>query len=130
MAIALRRVSSWRALHAVRINFSYGGDKGSMSYEARREVVRSFLEDTGLAMKPTELYRNLRYHEQITFSKETVKNILRDLAADGEIKRVDRSSLDDGTLVELTPGEGRGVYIATSAIPDHDGGADTGGTTG
>lgn len=101
-----------------------------MTYEARREVVRSFLEDNGLAMKPTELYRNLRYHERITFGKETVKSILKDLAADGEVKRVDRSSLEDGTLVELDPGEGRGVYIATSAISGHDNEADTGGTTG
>jgi len=101
-----------------------------MSYEARREVVRSFLENSRLAMKPTELYRNLRYHENITFSKETVKNILKDLAADGEVKRVDPSSLDDGTLVELDPGEGRGVYIATLAISDHKDKTDAGGATG
>ena len=90
-----------------------------MTYQARRKVVLSFLKEHGLALKPAVLYRNLKFNHRITFSESTVRNILDDLVEEGEVVRVEPKALVAGQLVELGRNEGRGAYMAVSAIPDH-----------
>ena len=89
---------------------------GDMGPSERRLMVLRFMAEHALALKPKTIYRNLRLHHRLTFSEETVKNILHEHVEDGYIRRVDPESLEeDGELEDVERGESRGAYIITDS---------------
>ena len=87
--------------------------RDDMAPEARRHEVLTFLSEYPLALKPSTIHRNMCLHRHITFGQETVLNILQERTESGDLRRVDPTELPNRRLVDLDPGEGRGVYIIT-----------------
>jgi len=87
-------------------------DCGGMGKEDRRKVVLDFMREYDVALRPAELYRNLRYHRQITFSKESVDNYLEEFVEEGLALRVKPTGMDAGKIEEA-PQDKRAYYIIT-----------------
>lgn len=79
--------------------------------EQRMAVVVQFLADTGLALSPSAIHRNLVVKTGYTASHSTTQRYLRRLAERGLVQRVQRDPLADGKLVEPTDSS-RAWYIA------------------
>lgn len=89
-----------------------------MTVQDRREIVLAFLSEHNLALKPIDIYRNMRLHYRITFGAETVRRILDELVELGYARRVDPERLEDRELVDLPEGKGRGAYVVTDEGKD------------
>lgn len=86
------------------------GDSGDMGKEDRRRVVLDFMGEHPVALRPAELYRNLRFHRRITFSKESVDNYIEEFVDEGLVLRVKPQALEMGKIEEA-PADQRAYYI-------------------
>jgi len=87
--------------------------QGTMSKDERRKVVLTFLAKHELVLKPAAIHRNLRFHQNITFGLQTVRNILHELTDAGMVRRVDIKAVNDRELVDVEKGSKRGAYVIT-----------------
>lgn len=78
----------------------------------RKAVVLQFLADSGLALPPTAIHRNLRLQAGFPSTYATTRRYLNELADDGLVRRVEREPLDDRELRSVTD-DSRAWYIAT-----------------
>ena len=80
----------------------------------RKDIILRFLADHQLALPQMVIFRNLKFHHEITFSYSTVDNKLDESADEGLVRRVDPEKLVDGELVDLPGGkDNRSYYIIT-----------------
>jgi DNA-binding PadR family transcriptional regulator len=80
----------------------------------RKDIILRFLADHQLALPQMVIFRNLKFHHEITFSYSTVDNKLDKSAEEGLVQRIDPEKLRDGELVDLPGGkENRSYYIIT-----------------
>jgi hypothetical protein len=86
------------------------GNNYSMAKQERRLVLLNFLADTKLAMPIGVIYRNLRYHVGITFSRPSIRNYLNECLEEGLVRRVKPEPLEARKLVDLDRGDERGGY--------------------
>jgi hypothetical protein len=90
-----------------------------MGVDDRKRVVLEYMADTGAALPPKALYRNLRFHRNATFSYSAMNNYLVDFVRDGYARRVEKEPLEDRKLVDIPlDEEGRAYYIITEAGRD------------
>lgn len=89
-----------------------------MGKEDRRAVVLTFLAMHELVLKPNAIFRNLRYHQNITFGQQTTRNILHELVDDDLVRRVDIDALENRDLVDVEKGSKKGAYVITAAGRD------------
>lgn len=99
-------------------NMENVNDSGSMGKEDRRRAVLDFMEEFPVALRPAELYRNLRYHRKITFSKESVDNYLEEFVDEGLVRRVKPAAMEMGDL-EDAPEDQRAYYIISEKGQDY-----------
>jgi len=83
-----------------------------MGVEDRRAVVLGLLEESGVAMRSTDIHRNCKLRGA-TFEHRSVKNYLTHWRERGQVLKVDPHALSDGEIVEIPSGE-RGHWIAAS----------------
>lgn len=88
-----------------------------MAPEDRRKRVLAVLEDSGVAMRSVDVFRNAKLRGA-DFEHRTTKTYLSDLIDSGEVLKVDSAALDDGEIEEIDTGE-RGHFIAASAASDY-----------
>jgi len=81
-----------------------------MARDDRRAFVSAVLEDSGVAMKSVDVFRNCKLRGAM-FEHRTTKTYLADLMDSGDVLKVDSQALDDGEIVEVDSGE-RGHFIA------------------
>ncbi|CCQ34292.1 hypothetical protein HLRTI_002162 [Halorhabdus tiamatea SARL4B] len=81
-----------------------------MTKEDRRRQVLAFMKDHPLALSPLLLYRNMRLHQTVTFSVDSLRNYLEEFAEEGLVLRVEKEPLDDGRIVEADSGT-RAYYV-------------------
>jgi len=86
------------------------GESNDMGKEDRRRVVLDFMGQYPVALRPAEIYRNLRYHRRITFSKESVDNYIKEFVDEGLVLRVKPQALEMGQIEEAPEGQ-RAYYI-------------------
>jgi len=80
----------------------------------RKDIILRFLANHQLALPQMVIFRNLKFHQEITFSYSTVDNKLDESAEEGLVRRVDPKKLEDGQLVDLPGGkDNRSYYIIT-----------------
>ena len=82
-----------------------------MGKEERRAVVLEFLARHELALPPAVIYRNLRFHHNITFSSKTIDSYLQHFVDQGKVRRVDPGALSKRELVDVD--DSRGYYLIT-----------------
>ena len=86
---------------------------GNMARDDRRAFVLAVLEDSGVAMKSVDVFRNCKLRGAM-FEHRTTKTYLADLMDSGDVLKVDSQALGEGEIVEVDSGE-RGHFIAASA---------------
>lgn len=89
-----------------------------MGKEERKELVLQFLEEHPLALRPIDVFRNLRLHRKITFSSDSVERYLDEFVDDGLVARVNPHALEDAKVEEATA-EDRAYYLITDQGRDH-----------
>ncbi|MDB2226186.1 hypothetical protein PM023_16185 [Halorubrum ezzemoulense] len=93
-----------------------------MGQQDRRDFVLAVLEDSGVAMKPVDVFRNCKLRGG-RFERRTTKSYLSELVESGDVLKIDSGALNDGRIVEI-PTEDRGHFIAASVArqyaPDDD----------
>jgi len=82
----------------------------------RRQQVLAVLEQSGVAMRSIDVFRNCKLRGG-TFEHRTTKNYLTQLIDSGDVLKVDSNALGDGEIVEIDTGE-RGHFIAASAADE------------
>ena len=87
-----------------------------MGVEDRRAVVLGLLEESGVAMRSTDIARNCKLRGA-TFEHRSVKNYLTHWRERGQVLKVDPHALSDGEIVEIPSGE-RGHWIAASVATE------------
>jgi DNA-binding PadR family transcriptional regulator len=87
-------------------------DSGDMGKEERKELVLQFLGEHPLALRPIDVFRNLRLHRQITFSSDSVERYLDEFVDEGLVTRVNPHALEDAKIEEAGTGD-RAYYIIT-----------------
>jgi len=86
----------------------------------RKDVILRFLADHQLALPQMVIFRNLKFHHEITFSYSTVDNKLDESEQEGLVRRVNPEMLEDGELVDIPGGkENRSYYIITEKGRDY-----------
>jgi Fe2+ or Zn2+ uptake regulation protein len=88
-----------------------------MGKEDRKEVVLAFMREYPVAMPPLLVYRNLRLREGITFSQDSVRRYLEQLANEGLVDRVKKEPLENQELVTADPDD-RAYYIISDEGAD------------
>ena len=86
---------------------------GGMGKEDRKRRVLSLLVETGLALPPAVIFRNVKYRGA-DFERRSVNNYLAELADDGLVMKIDPRSLEQAELQEI-PMSDEGYFIATDA---------------
>jgi predicted transcriptional regulator len=67
-----------------------------------------------LALPPGVIYRNMRFHHNVTFSYSSIDNYLDEFVADGLVRRVEPASLETREPVDLPADDTKkGYYIIT-----------------
>lgn len=61
----------------------------SMAKEDRKLVILQYLDSNSVALPPKVLYDNLVEYEDITFSYQTVKRLVRELRDEGSLRQLD-----------------------------------------
>ena len=89
---------------------------GSMAPEDRRQQVLDVLEQSGVAMKGVDVFRNCKLRGA-TFERRTTKNYLSQLLESGDVIKVDSAALNNGELNEVESKE-RGHFIAASVAEE------------
>lgn len=85
-----------------------------MSKDDRRRVVLAFMAKHQLVLKPASVYRNLRFHQNITFGSATVRNILHELVDKDYVQRVNINRVaENRELDTVDKGSKKGAYIIT-----------------
>jgi len=87
-----------------------------MAPEDRRQQVLEVLQQSGVAMKGVDVFRNCKLRGA-SFERRTTANYLTQLLDSGQVLKVDSDSLNDGNLVEVERGE-RGHFIAASVADE------------
>mgnify|MGYP002760827024 CR=1 FL=1 len=102
-----------------RITFvkSDGGNMGNMATEDRRKQVLAVLEESGVAMKSIDVFRNCKLRGS-TFERRTTKRYLTQLIERGEVLKVDSKALNDGEIKEIKTEE-TGHFIAASVAEQY-----------
>jgi len=90
-----------------------------MGQQERRAFVLQVLEQSGVAMKSVDVFRNCKLRGA-TFERRTTKNYLTQLVAEGDVLKIDSTALNDGEIVEI-PTEDRGHFIAASVARQYQG---------
>lgn len=85
---------------------------GDMGKEDRKRVVLEFLENSGVALPPAAVYRNIKIRGG-TFEERSVKTYLRELAEEGKVLKVDPDALEEGRVVEVDLSD-QGYFMAKS----------------
>lgn len=93
------------------------GENRRMAPEDRRQRVLAVLEDSGVAMRSVDVFRNAKLRGA-AFEHRTTKSYLSQLIDSGDVLKVDSAALDDGEIQEIETGE-RGHFIAASAAADY-----------
>ena len=91
---------------------------GDMARDDRRAFVLGVLEDSGVAIKSIDVFRNCKLRGAM-FEHRTTKTYLADLIESGDVLKVDSQALGDGRLVEIDTSE-RGHFIAASVAADFE----------
>jgi hypothetical protein len=95
-------------------------DWGDMGKEERVRVVLEFLAEHGLALPPRAIFRNLRFHQNITFSLQSVENYLEELSNDGYVERVNPAALEKRQVEEVPADNSmKAYYVVTEAGRQH-----------
>ena len=87
-----------------------------MGQQERREFVLRVLEESGVALKSVDVFRNCKLRGA-TFERRTTKNYLSTLVESGDVLKIDSAALDDGEIVEI-PTKDRGHFIAASVAAE------------
>jgi hypothetical protein len=106
--------TSERYFKQLGCNLSVIDNTGNMGKDDRKALVLQFLAESGMALPPAVLFRNLRLHHNATFSEKSLGNYLGELAAAGLVKRVDPTALERRDVVEVGEDE-RAYYMITEA---------------
>jgi hypothetical protein len=85
-----------------------------MGKAERKQVVLEFMASKGLALPPGAIFRNLKLHQGITFSEDSVENYLSEFVEDGLVERIRKQPLDDGEIEPASEDE-RAWYLITEA---------------
>ena len=85
-------------------NKSRLGETEPMGQQERRAFVLQVLEESGVALKSVDVFRNCKLRGA-TFERRTTKNYLSDLVESGDVIKVDSYALDDGEIVEIETGD-------------------------
>lgn len=88
-----------------------------MAPQERKQQVLAVLEDSGVAMKSVDIFRNCKLRGA-TFERRTTKNYLTDLVESGDVLKVESEALGSGEIVEVDSGE-RGHFIAASVADQY-----------
>jgi DNA-binding PadR family transcriptional regulator len=89
-------------------------DLENMTKSDRKEIVLTFMARHELALPPLVIWRNLRYHHNATFSKDSVHTYLSELSDQGYVLKINPEPLGDRQLKELDEdSRKRGYYIVT-----------------
>lgn len=90
-----------------------------MGKTERMRVVLEFLANNGLALPPRVIHRNLRFHQNITFSLGSVENYLEYFFEEGYVERVDPDALEKREVEVLRSGDSKkAYYIITESGKD------------
>lgn len=81
-----------------------------MTKEDRQHQVLEFMDEFQLALPPLLVYRNMRLHEKVTFSVDSLRNYLEEFVDEGLVLRIKKQPLDEGKLEEAKSG-GRAYYL-------------------
>lgn len=92
-------------------------DVNVMAPHERREQVLAVLEQSGVAMKSIDVFRNCKLRGA-TFEHRTTKDYLTQLIESGDVLKVDSQALNEGEIVEIETSE-RGHFIATAAAEEY-----------
>lgn len=90
-----------------------------MAQQERRAFVLAVLEDSAVAMKSIDVFRNCKLRGA-TFEHRSTKNYLSQLIDSGDVLKVDSQGLGDGEIVEIETGD-RGHFIAASVAAEYRG---------
>jgi hypothetical protein len=91
-------------------------DDENMTKSDRKEIVLSFMAKHELALPPLVIWRNLRYHHNATFAKDSVHTYLSELSDQGHLRRINPELLGDRELKELDEDSAkRAYYIVTNS---------------
>lgn len=94
-------------------------DASNMGKEDRRRIVLSALAETGWAMPPAVVFRNLKLHQNISFEKRSVKTYLSEFVDEGLLRRVDPAHLENRELVDADDDARQAWYIITEEGRDY-----------
>lgn len=90
------------------------GDGERMGKEDRLAQVLELLAESGYALPPKVIYRNLQLtHDRVTFEERSIKNYMPELAERGLAQRVDPDALSEGRIEPAEPGNA--YYMITDA---------------
>ena len=83
----------------------------------RRARVLAVLEQSGVAMKGVDVWRNCKVRGA-TFERRTTKYYLAQLLEDGQVVKVDGSAMEGAELERVDSSE-RGHFMARSAFEEY-----------
>lgn len=91
-----------------------------MTKEDRRRIVLLALADHGWAMPPSVIFRNLKFHQDITFEQRSLTTYLDEFVEEGLVRRIDPKKLPEKELTDLDEGSDRRAwYIITEDGRDY-----------
>ena len=88
------------------------GEYSSMAKEDRMRQVLNLLTETGMALPPAVVFRNLKLRGA-TFESRSVNTYLKELTEGGYVRKVAPEALDQGELVDVDDLRDEGYYVAT-----------------
>lgn len=88
-------------------------DGDDMGKEDRKRRVLKLLADSGLALPPAVIFRNVKLRGA-TFERRIINDYLKELAEDGLIEKVDPEALEEGEIESIDLSE-EGYFVITEA---------------
>lgn len=104
---------TYSQFYSIETSKAVWSDGGDMGKEERKQIVLNFMAEYRFALPPKAIFRNLKLHENITFSEDSVENYLVEFVEDGLVERVQKEALDAGEIQVAGEGDERAWYLVT-----------------
>lgn len=92
----VRNRLKWYIIDKSEVTIPYRTDGGDVGKEDRLAQVLDLLAESGLALPPSAIYRNLVVtNERVTFQPRSMKNYMPELADRGLVQPIDPKALDE-----------------------------------